>query len=105
MSVPRIVMVPARTGSSPVTAFSRVLFPAPFGPTTATTSAAPTWMLMSWMTGLPPYPAASCLMSSSGAGRAAASPDEVGIEDLPLGSQLRHRPGRDGRALGHDDHG
>src|SRR5215211_5575734 len=80
---------PALQGRRPETALSSVVLPAPFGPSSDTTSPAPTRRSTPCSTAILPYPASSLLTSSSVSGA------EVGTDDLLVHADLRRRPGRE----------
>src|SRR5215472_17575906 len=105
--------------STPRTAFSRVLLPAPLGPRTVTISPRCTVRSTSMIVGVSPYPAASpATVSAAGsapvspaAAPAAASrpreplPSEIRTDNLLVPAEFRHRPGGQQLSLRHDDHG
>src|SRR2546428_161259 len=100
---------PLVTRRMPTRLFNSVLFPAPFGPITATTSPRPTAMDTSCTTGAPPYPDVMLCAARSGVGRTAVAagailPNKVSINDLPLPAEGRQRPAPNDLALRHYDH-
>src|SRR5579859_636899 len=97
---------PRETFSSPLSALSRVDFPAPFGPTMAVIFPARTVSEMSSMIGGPPYPAVSALVLSTASGGSAMAlvHSEVGVDHPGVVPQTGKRPLRDDLAEVHHDH-
>ena len=85
VTAPRNTTSPAIAGSSPASVSSVVVFPAPFGPMSATTSPGSTRRSTSRTTASAPYPAASPRHSSSGPRRVAV---DVGHAQRLLRRQL-----------------
>src|SRR5215831_11389510 len=98
---------PREAFSTPLSAFSRVDFPAPFGPTTAAIFPGYTLSETSSMTGGPPYPAHTPAARSTGCGSScgpgcgagwsamAEVHTQVGGDDPGVGAQPGERPLRD----------
>src|SRR5215469_12820834 len=94
---------PREAFSTPLSALSKVDFPAPFGPTTAAIFPACTVSDTSSMTGGPPYPAHTPSARSTGSVMAQVHP-EVGVDDPRVAAQPGERPLRDHLAKVHHHH-
>src|SRR5450759_126399 len=106
-SLPSSSTRPPISRATPRIAFSSVLFPAPFGPTTATTCPCFTSMATSWTMAASPYPAESPRTESADPRSdaiTAASADDISVLHLLAGAQLAHPAFVQHFALGHHDH-
>src|SRR5438309_7244981 len=102
-SLPLSSTRPAAGRISPAIAFSSVDFPAPFGPTTAVTRPGCASMLMSWMMGGPPYPAARPRVSRTGPLDTGDHLPEIRIDDGGIRPKRIQGPVGDRASQGHDD--
>src|ERR1035437_666447 len=104
MSRPWSRTEPFRTRTRPRIAFSRVLLPAPFGPTIADTSPPPTLRLTPLITGSSPYPATTPSTTRMGSWRpdGPLTDDIRGLDVLSF-AHLRHAPLREHLPRRHHD--
>src|SRR5579859_25841 len=103
---PRTKTSPREVRSTPLSAFSSVDFPAPFGPTTAVIFPGYTLSETSSMTGGPPYPAHTPSARSTGPVCSAMAEvhAEVGVDDPGVVTQPGEGPLRDHLAEVHHHH-
>src|SRR5260370_30124656 len=93
-------MLPALVRTMPRMAFSRVVLPAPLGPTTHTISPGPTVSSMSWIIGARPYPPVPPVSRSTTSAPRDSS-DEETIDHLLIGTTLLYRTLRAHLSLRH----
>src|SRR5216683_5431302 len=97
MSLPSSSTCPARGGSRPVMARSKVVLPWPFGPRTTTPSPLLTARSIPCSTSPPPYPATRPLTSSIGGRSLGTNRHQVAEIHLDHAAVSKHRRGRTDR--------